>query len=322
MTVLGLTFLLYLLLPTKMYYWDGVGFALTIERASNDLASLYHPNHLIYNLVGYCAWRGLAEIGISVRALAVLQALNAFFAAATVCIVWRILYQFTNMRRATELAALFALSATWWRFATDADAYIPSVLFLVWSFWFLLPEKPPRPILVAVLHTTAMLFHQLALFFLPVAVACIWRQYKNGQARKRAVLQYVFFTAVLTTVLYFSAFNVSGKGSFWQWITTHSTDSHFAFEMPRAVYLSLRGMLRLFFGGKSGFWDMDVITITGTALSGILILMLLGSFARLKHFRHCSILSCLKPIAREKHLIAWIAICAFFLLFWLPLNRF
>lgn len=44
LTVLGLAFLIYLLLPTKMYYWDGVGFALTIERASNDLASLYHPN--------------------------------------------------------------------------------------------------------------------------------------------------------------------------------------------------------------------------------------------------------------------------------------
>lgn len=106
--------LLYLLFPTRMYYWDGVGFALTIERAGDNLAALLHPNHLIYNLIGYIVWRGFGALDCPVRALSVLQGLNAFIAAATVWVVWRILYNLTgSVRRATEFTALFALSATW-----------------------------------------------------------------------------------------------------------------------------------------------------------------------------------------------------------------
>lgn len=122
------------MIPTKEYYWDGIGFALPIEGAHDKTASLFQPNHLVYNLVGYFVWKALALLHVSVRALYVLQALNAVVAATTVFLVWHILLAITqSSRRATTLAALFAFSSTWWKFATDADAYIPFVLFLVLS---------------------------------------------------------------------------------------------------------------------------------------------------------------------------------------------
>jgi hypothetical protein len=323
LAVFVLALLIYLLIPTKMYYWDGVGFALTIERAGNDLASLFHPNHLIYNFVGYFAWRGLAALNISVRALGVLQGLNAVIAAATVCLVWRVLFELTaSLRRATELAALFALSATWWKFATDADAYISSVFFLVFSFWFLLPEKRPRPMLVAALHAVAIVLHQLALLFLPVVLVGISRQKVEGKSRKRMVLRYMSLTAVLTTLSYVYAFVLCHPGNFWQWITTHSTDSSFSFDIPHAIHMSLRGMVRLFFGGKSTFWDMDLITTMGTIILVVTIILFLRSLAPLiRSSRPFGILS-LKRIAEEKPLLVWVFIYIFFLVFWLPQNTF
>src|SRR6266496_2897220 len=72
---------IYLLVPTKEFYWDGVGFSLTIESSKVSLGTLFQPNHLIYNLMGYGVWRALSSIGIEVRALFLLQTLNALFAA-------------------------------------------------------------------------------------------------------------------------------------------------------------------------------------------------------------------------------------------------
>jgi hypothetical protein len=41
--------LVYLLFPTKNYYWDGIFFARVIEDASTLNPSLLHPNHLAGN---------------------------------------------------------------------------------------------------------------------------------------------------------------------------------------------------------------------------------------------------------------------------------
>jgi len=50
---------IYLCFPTKNYYWDGIAFAQMIEDAPKLNASLVHPNHLIYNVVGYISYRAV-----------------------------------------------------------------------------------------------------------------------------------------------------------------------------------------------------------------------------------------------------------------------
>ncbi len=42
-------------LPTRNYFWDGVYFAQTVESASR-WAELLHPNHLVYNFLGYALY--------------------------------------------------------------------------------------------------------------------------------------------------------------------------------------------------------------------------------------------------------------------------
>jgi len=315
--------LLYLLIPTKEYYWDGIGFALTIENARLNIPSLFQPNHLVYNLVGYFAWRGLALLNVSARALYVLQALNAIIAAATVFLVWRILLAMTgSLRHATALAALFAFSATWWKFATDADAYIPSIFFLVLSFWFLLPEKRPRPLIIASLHTAAMVLHQLALFFCPVAIVCLWRQQADRRHRLITVFQYLVSSGVLTAGLFVCAYRLSGAGNFWRWITTHSEDSSFTFDVPRAIALSLRGTLQLFFGGKFSLLHMDVVTVLGTIALGVALVLFGHSLARLNRPDRSVWMSFRARTIEEKQLLVWLAAYILLLLFWLPQNTF
>ena len=82
---------LYLLLPTKNYFWDGVDFAQNIEDAARLNASLIHPNHLFYNPFGYLCYRTLQAIDLNVRAIEALQITNSILSVLSAYIFFRIL---------------------------------------------------------------------------------------------------------------------------------------------------------------------------------------------------------------------------------------
>src|ERR1051325_7499487 len=72
--------MLYLVTPTADYFWDGITFALQIEKVAGGErapALLFHQSHLIYNLIGYLLYSSLNAIGLHARALTLLQAANA-----------------------------------------------------------------------------------------------------------------------------------------------------------------------------------------------------------------------------------------------------
>src|SRR5512145_522667 len=74
--LIGAIALIYLAFPTRVYYWDGIVFAQTIEDAASLSPSLVHPNHLICNFAGYIFYKLLLGLGFNVRAVTALQILN------------------------------------------------------------------------------------------------------------------------------------------------------------------------------------------------------------------------------------------------------
>lgn len=330
---------IYLLLPAREFYWDGVGFARTIETSNAYPDALLHPNHLLYNLMGYAVWKSAAAAGIDLRVLFVLQALSALFAAASVYLVWHIVAELTgSARRGTWCALLFAFSAQWWRFAADADAYIPSIFFLLVSFRFLLPTRPPRPWAAGLAHGAAMLFHQLALFFFPVAVVGFLvpagQEVSGGRKRQKMVraAQYGATAFSITAAAYISAFSLvhphAGPRQFWEWITVRSQDVTFlAVGMLRSTRYTVRGTMRLFFGGRVNQMPLDPVTVAGALAFGALAVLLAIHVVR-----------ALQPIAKDppgpsseglrawlganRPALVWIVTYVVFLFFWQPQNTF
>src|SRR5688572_13837790 len=74
--VFAVTFLSYILLLTKNYYWDGIFFAHTIESAPRLNASLVHPSHLLDMVFQYVIYRAVLLTGFQPRALTVMQVSN------------------------------------------------------------------------------------------------------------------------------------------------------------------------------------------------------------------------------------------------------
>lgn len=253
--------LCYLALLTKNYYWDGIFFARVIEEARGLDATLLHPNHLTYNVVGYLFYKLARGLGLPVRAVEVLQVLNCFFGAASAYVLFRILQDcFRSIYLSTCLTLLFAFSATWWKFATDADSYIPSAFFLLISFYFVLPQRQkPRPFLAAAAHAAAMLFHQLAVFFFPVAALGIFLQTASEPTKRRItqVVKYAAAAFLFTFPVFLYSFYLTTGGlklaPLVRWLTNFSPEHGFTFSFSDNLLYTLRGHSRLIAGGRLSF---------------------------------------------------------------------
>jgi len=331
MLFVGLTSV-YLSFPTRNYYWDGITFAQTIENP-NQFRSLIHPSHLLYNGVGYVFYHMLLWLGFSMRALTALQILNALFSGAAAVVLFLILKSaFRSLYLASWLTLLFGLSATWWKYSTDADAYIISVLLLLIAFRFVLPVARPRPIVVAVLYSLSMCFHELAIFFGPVIIAGLLYRDENRGQKIRSVTLFALVSSLLTTATYVFCFYVAAHNtdlrSFIHWLTYYSPDASFTFNIWNDLRYTVRGHFRLFLSGRLNLLHglINPIVVVLIALLAIDLGVLL--FLVFRSFRP-QVSQSLRKLIRDAlgrplliAAIVWASIYLIFLFVWLPQNTF
>lgn len=319
--------IVYAVLPTKNYYWDGISFAQNIEQAGGLKSpgfwtNLIHPNHLIYNSIGYLAWRAVGSLGLSVRALGVLQAINMVAAAVCAWLMQRTLLRMTGSAYlSTTLTLLFAFSAVFWKYATDADAYILSVLFLIAAFHVLITGAKPRPLLVGALHAGGMLVHQLAFLFFPAAALGIFL--KGGW---KALWRYCAIAGGITLPAYYLGFwleeRETNPATFLRWLTGHSPDVSFSFNLPRNLVITTSSYSRLFFGGTGhvlkyfGPFMLVTLVLLAIVLSALIVVTV----------RHRADLGWLRRLnwTNDSLRVAavWLLAYVVFLFFWLPHNTF
>jgi hypothetical protein len=328
--------LIYLAFPTRVYYWDGIAFAQAIEDARGLHASLVHPNHLIYNFAGYLFYKLLRSLGSDLRAVTALQILNSLLSAACAGVLFLILREtLRSLYLSACLALLFAFAATWWKFSTDANAYIPSVLFLLLSFYLVLPDRKSRPLLVAVTFFISMAFHQLAVIMFPVLALGVYLQDGPLSLTRRA-LNAIYFSVVAFVLIvstYASLFYLA-TGTFnvtrlLHWTASYSPDAETKFHLWSNLQYSLRGQVRLFFGGRfnllKGLMNPFVVVLLICLVSVVLLLLYyavknIGRTLSLRRLRERR----LEPRQKTVLLLAllWAVVYLVFLYFWLPQNTF
>ncbi len=327
--------LLNLLFLTKNYYWDGVFFAQVIEDAHGVNASLIHPSHLFDQLLVYWIYRAVVSLGIHARALTVFQVSNCFLSAVAAAIFFRVSAKlFRSIYVALVATALFAFSATWWKFSADADAYVLAVLLLLVCFYFLLPDQKPRPFLVAVVHVAAMLIHQLSLFFFPVALVGVLFQ-TRGRSRSERALDLVKYGVTVTATTLFSyfatfrmIFGPASMSRFVSWITYFSPEHGFTFSFLGNFIFSLRSQWRLMFGGRVAFireFSNSWIYALAFVALALTITFLIAMFGRVRELRFALLAAAAFP-KRFRELtilcIVWIVPYVIFLFFFIPQNTF
>jgi hypothetical protein len=334
-TVFAVTFLSYILLLTRNYYWDGIFFAHTIESAPRLNASLVHPSHLLDMVFQYVIYRAVLLTGFQPRALTVMQVSNCIIAALAACVFFRICLESFKSRYVSLVAtALFAFSATWWKFSTDANSYVLAVLLLLLCFYFALPQRKPSPFVLAMVHVLAMFVHQLSVLFFPVAIAALIFQCagmpRNDQIK--CVAKYVLTVVSVTVAVYVAMFylatgSLSVRG-FATWITYFSPEHGFTFSVWNNLVYTLRSQWRVFFGGRTGFvrdlWGPVILTMVVVSL--LVVLAFFGLMLRRVSELKAAVTTAIRERAQVKPLttlcIIWALVYIVFLFFFIPQNTF
>lgn len=248
--LLACALLLYAAFPTRAYYWDGVLFALNIEDATRGQSSpltLFHPNHLVYTPFGYLLYRCALACGFALRAITVLQLFNIVASVAATAVVYVLARRFTHS--ALFCATLFAFGATWWKFSTDANAYIVSVLLLLLAMWFATATRPRWWAAVAC-HVGAMLFHELAIFTYPAILAAMLLQRPR---RIGLCMAYIAGTVASVAAAYGICYSIAADHSrhptLIAWVTSFASDSGYTRSIGQ-IAGSLASYSKLFVGGR------------------------------------------------------------------------
>ena len=239
-----ITLLLYLPFLTRTYYWDGVLFSLNIEsvrRGELPFSILFHPNHLLYTALGYGMYSALSACGLHVRAITVLQVFNVLVSAAAGFALYSLARRITRSSLLALLCwLLFTFGATWWKFSTDADSYVLSVLLIILAVSFATAD-PPRIVLAALCHTLAMLFHELAIFvYAPIAIAILLSSRLSFIKRIRTLLLYGISTGAIVTAAYVAGYAQADHTAYptlLKWITSYASDSSFTHSARQLVTL-------------------------------------------------------------------------------------
>lgn len=334
-TIFPAVLIVYLCFPTKNYFFDGVDFAYTIESARRLGTSLVHPNHLIYNLVGYLIYKAVRAVGIDTRALEVLRVANSILSVLSAYLLFRILRaSIRSLYLCSALVPLFSFSATWWKFSTDANAYIPSVLFIIISFYLVLPTQKARPVLVALTFSLSMCFHQLAVMFYPVLVAGLFLQ--GAQAgRKKQISNALYFSGaafLMTFAAYYYSFYLATATldfrRFVRWMTSFSPDGGFSFSAWDNLAYTLRGHARLFFGGRFNLLrglinpSIVILIVALAAAALLLVIQLTRNYKRPDLRRARELAGELRRNPLALLCVLWVMVYLVFLFIWMPQHTF
>lgn len=331
--------------PTKNHYWDGIGFALNIEGLGENAQGLvphqsylrgisgiyFNPNHLFYNLAGYLLYEPLHAAFPSLRAHDMLRAISVFMSIATACLLFVSLNRWSrNSRLSVWLTLLMAFSATWWKFSTDADAYVPSTFLLMLGMFLMTnPSQRPSGWKIGLLHAMSMLLHQIAIFFLPAAIVGLWLHpyWLERSEKQRAVCGYLLAAAIPVAAAYVWVWfgMLNGRLSshqFLTWLTSNGGDVYSFQSVGANALESLRSLLRVFFGGRVRlaleFMNRPLLV----ALVGVMVLSLtrfmwtLGrqvAARRLARFNHRG-----EPVLPAmRFLVVWAGVFTTFQFIWL-----
>lgn len=318
--------ILYLAFLTRTYYWDGVLFSLYIEgvhRGEFPANILFHPNHLLYNALGYVLYSAALACKITVRALTVLQIFNVLVSAAASLMLYGLAKRLTQSASiALFCGILFAAGATWWKFSTDADSYILSVLLILLAISFAFRDSP-KFIAAAACHTLAMFFHELAVFvYVPVLAAIL---FQSGRSMRRRLLQcaaYAIGTGLCVAAVYFACYTQADHVAYptlFRWVTSYASDSGFTHSARQLVGAYLGSYLKLFLGGR-----LSLIREYLSAVVYLSFLLCAGAIAfAIWFFRHPGTESG-EPAGRgvTSLLWIWLAANAIFLAIWDPGSAF
>lgn len=227
--------IIYLLIPTKMYYIDGVYYAEHIENMPWHL-NAFHPHHLLYLPIAHFVYNAIHAIIPALKAMTFLQVSNAIFGALSLWIFSLILGK-VEIGLTGRIFAIVILgsSYTFWHHASDANIYIPASFLCLLTILIILSDSFDKSQLMQfcliVLLAFASMIHQISLVMLVPAV--IYMLSSGLKQSRIAAIRVGVFTLLILIIGYAYIFALyhgdtpATSANFIRWVTAFGQGEHY-----------------------------------------------------------------------------------------------
>ena len=177
----GLVFIVFLLffILTRTANFSSAHDSIDYLNNLNLGTNLFINAHLLYHITAYGFMKAVMALHLETHSYYAVELMDSIWASGSMMIV----YLFFRNRFGFNGVSAFistwvpALSFGFWFYATNIEVYMPPLLFLLCAMYILTKKSVNGRnfILVAVLHSLAIMYHQSNIIFLPVVLFRMWQ---------------------------------------------------------------------------------------------------------------------------------------------------
>lgn len=146
---------------------DALGYVIEVNLGFGP--NLFHPNHLLFNLICWAVWETSKFLGYSGDAGPIIQIINALAGSLTVTVLFFTARRiFDDVALSATIAAALAVSYAFWFYSVETDTYILPLFFVLLAFRVFLETYHDNALggvaAIAALLAIATLIHQQYVF--------------------------------------------------------------------------------------------------------------------------------------------------------------
>lgn len=255
--------------PLGNHVSDSYAWVNTVEQDAFEY--FYHPHHLLYVPLAWW-WTNVVHLfEPTADTWACMAALSAVFGCSGLAAVYSTLRLLgTSMVSACGGSLLVAFGFGYWFFSSDAEVYVVSLSFALWSFYFMARLAKSGALREAwwsgVTAGLAALFHQTGIFlFVPAFVVCAGLAAGMSRFLRVGVFAAAFGVVVAPAYLVcaWSALPSLSASAFVKWLFLFAGEGYGGFSVSGIMRAPI-GLARGFVGGQ-----MALDMLRGAAAPGV-----------------------------------------------------
>ncbi len=199
---------------------DSITYANEIESGEVVL----HPHHLLYHVLSLLWYKLLIFLSFGGTALAKIASLNAFFGAAGIAVIYKILKDDLRLDIFTSISmsAIAGFSFGYWFYSVSVEVYIIPLFFILLAIHQHLSGK--RIVYIAISAGMAALFHQQNVLFGIAVVIALFLKDNDSAKKLRNILIFIISYSLVILIPYLlslAILNISSIQEISYWLTKY-----------------------------------------------------------------------------------------------------
>lgn len=219
---------------------------------------LWHPHHLLYHVLSkywLITWKAVFP---SVEDYFIVESFSSVWGAATTGLVFLFFRKRFGLPVLTAWLGTAAVGFSYgiWFYSVNVEVYMPSLFFTVWALYLLsIKDWTSKQVWrIVIVHSLAILFHQMNILLTPIILYKIFSQRKNIYVVK-SIFWYAALGIVIVGGMYFlGGWVIEGNKDMTSWVNwmrgytgTNEYWQPLSWKTPAFAGM---GFLRTFVGGQ------------------------------------------------------------------------